>query len=216
MFVAIADSRVDSILLLGNTFLSCCCPQTLLFHREIYDISPSLPTVSISTVNQGPNILNFKIPEINFLSFKLCAIRSGVMKPHPVPPSPQDVNHPFVQHILSVSHSVAVRASYFQCSSHIYFTQYACSVAQQGPTLCGPMNSSLPGPSAHGIFQARTLEWGFLLQEIFPTQGLNLHLSHPVHQQVGSLLPAPLQWSQSKSSDAENLDMAKSSCRVLL
>ena len=41
--------------------------------------------------------------------------------------------------------------------------------------LCDPMDGGLPGSSIHGIFQARVLEWGchFLLQEIFPTQGLN-------------------------------------------
>ena len=33
-------------------------------------------------------------------------------------------------------------------------------VAQSCPTLCDPMNCSLPGSSAPGIFQARVLEWG--------------------------------------------------------
>ena len=33
-------------------------------------------------------------------------------------------------------------------------------VAQSYPTLCYPMDCSLPGSSAHGIFQARVLEWG--------------------------------------------------------
>ena len=28
------------------------------------------------------------------------------------------------------------------------------------PTLCDPMDCSLPGSSVHGIFQARVLEWG--------------------------------------------------------
>ena len=32
-------------------------------------------------------------------------------------------------------------------------------VAQQCPTLCDPMDCSLPGSSLHGIFQARILEW---------------------------------------------------------
>ena len=30
---------------------------------------------------------------------------------------------------------------------------------QSNPTLCDPMNCSLPGSSIHGILQARTLEW---------------------------------------------------------
>ena len=33
-------------------------------------------------------------------------------------------------------------------------------VAQSGQTLSDPMDYSLPGSSAHGIFQARVLEWG--------------------------------------------------------
>jgi len=33
-------------------------------------------------------------------------------------------------------------------------------VAQPYPTLSDPMDCSLPGSAAHGIFQARVLEWG--------------------------------------------------------
>ena len=33
-------------------------------------------------------------------------------------------------------------------------------VAQLCPTLSYPMDSSAPGSSVHGIFQARVLEWG--------------------------------------------------------
>ena len=33
-------------------------------------------------------------------------------------------------------------------------------VAQSCPTLSDPMDCSLPGSSAHGIYQARVLEWG--------------------------------------------------------
>ena len=32
--------------------------------------------------------------------------------------------------------------------------------AQSSPTLSNPMDCSPPGSSAHGIFQARVLEWG--------------------------------------------------------
>ena len=31
---------------------------------------------------------------------------------------------------------------------------------QSCPTLCDPMDCSLPGSSIHGIFQATVLEWG--------------------------------------------------------
>ena len=35
-------------------------------------------------------------------------------------------------------------------------------VAQSSPTLSDPMDCSLPGSSAHGICQARVLEWGVI------------------------------------------------------
>ena len=57
---------------------------------------------------------------------------------------------------------------FFFCSFYLSFIimnnsedlyTYMCSVAQLCLTLCGPMDCSLPGSSAHGIFQARILEW---------------------------------------------------------
>ena len=33
-------------------------------------------------------------------------------------------------------------------------------VPQSCPTLCDPMDCSLPGSSTHGVSQARVLEWG--------------------------------------------------------
>ena len=36
-------------------------------------------------------------------------------------------------------------------------------VAQSCPTLSNPMDCSLPDSSAHGIFQARVLEWGAIV-----------------------------------------------------
>ena len=35
-------------------------------------------------------------------------------------------------------------------------------VAQSCPTLCDPMDDSLPGSVVHGIFQARILEWAVI------------------------------------------------------
>ena len=43
-------------------------------------------------------------------------------------------------------------------------------VTQSYPTLCDPMDCSLPGSSVHGIFQARVLEWGaiaFSISEVY-------------------------------------------------
>ena len=47
---------------------------------------------------------------------------------------------------------------------------------QSCPTLCDPMDCSLPGSSAHGILQARILKW--VAMSFFLTQGSNLHLLH--------------------------------------
>ena len=62
-----------------------------------------------------------------------------------------------------------------------------CIVAKSCPTLCNPMDCSIPGSSVHGISQARILEWVNISssREILPTQGSNSHL---LHWQVVSLL----------------------------
>ena len=39
--------------------------------------------------------------------------------------------------------------------------------AQSCPTLCDPMDCSLPGSSVHGIVQARVLEWGAIAFSVF-------------------------------------------------
>ena len=64
-------------------------------------------------------------------------------------------------------------------------------VAQSCPTPSDPMNSSLPGSSIHGIFQARVLEWGAIigtaqmLMQMINGQGLGFPCSsenkEPVH-----------------------------------
>ena len=46
------------------------------------------------------------------------------------------------------------------CPSPMHESESESEVAQSCPTLSYPMDCSLPGSSAHGIFQARVLEWG--------------------------------------------------------
>ena len=55
-------------------------------------------------------------------------------------------------------------------------------VTQSCLTLCDPMDCSPSGSSVHGILWARILEGVALLQEIFPSQGLNpgLLLCRPI------------------------------------
>ena len=97
--------------------------------------------------------------------------------------------------------------SSFDLSVHLL----SCSVTQSCPTLCNPMDCSLPGSSVHVIFQAKILEWVAISssREICtwlwsinckhqcpqtsqgPTQGLNPHLSVSPTLHVGSFPPAP-------------------------
>ena len=50
-----------------------------------------------------------------------------------------------------------------------------CLVTQSCPTLCNPMDCSLPGSSVHRDFPGKNtrVDCHSLLQGIFPTQGLN-------------------------------------------
>ena len=64
-----------------------------------------------------------------------------------------------------------------QCTSELSIvpgTQCVRAQSLSHPTLCNPMDFSLPGSSVHGIFQARILELAchFLLQGIFPTHSM--------------------------------------------
>ena len=62
----------------------------------------------------------------------------------------------------------------------VLFITGESEVAQSCPTLCDPVDCSLPGSSVHGILQAIVLEWIaiFFSRGIFPTQGLNPGLPH--------------------------------------
>ena len=52
-------------------------------------------------------------------------------------------------------------------------------VAQSCLTLSDPMDCSLPGSSAHGILQARVLEWGAIAFSYFSKLGI-LDFNHLV------------------------------------
>ena len=57
---------------------------------------------------------------------------------------------------IQPSHSLPPPSPFaFNLSQH----QSESEVAQSCPTLCDPMDCSLPGSSLHGILQARVLEW---------------------------------------------------------
>ena len=50
----------------------------------------------------------------------------------------------------------AVQKEIFRCEH----AAAAAKLLQSCPTLCDPIDSSPPGSSVHGIFQAKVLEWG--------------------------------------------------------
>ena len=52
-------------------------------------------------------------------------------------------------------------------------SQSESEVAQSCPTLCDPMDRSLPRSSIHGVFQARVLEWGAI-------SGINPESQHQI------------------------------------
>ena len=70
-------------------------------------------------------------------------------------------------------------------------------VAQSCPTLCDPVDCSLPGSSVHGILQARVLEWltiSFSRNGEHSTKYLdyNLHESH-----IPGVKEGPRDWTKS-------------------
>ena len=72
-----------------------------------------------------------------------------------------------------------------------------CLVAQFCQTLCDPMGCSSPGSSVHGDSPGKNTGVGChaLLQEIFPTQGLNPGLPHcrwVLYQMSHQRSPIPL------------------------
>ena len=74
------------------------------------------------------------------------------------------MEHPAVIKLLWYAHPT--RTTYFKKPSTLRYPNnqevkglLSEEVAQSCPTLCDPMDCSLPGSSVHGIFQARILEW---------------------------------------------------------
>ena len=65
-------------------------------------------------------------------------------------------------------------------NNNISHTHTQSEVAQPSPTLCDPMDLSLPGSSVHGTHQARVLEWvaiSFSEQQPPPLICLNIYIS---------------------------------------
>ena len=62
-------------------------------------------------------------------------------------------------------------------------------VTQSCLTLCDPMDCSLPDSSIHGIFQARVLEWGAILQTQWTRSSIFCTWFHYLYHQMLPVLP---------------------------
>ena len=62
-------------------------------------------------------------------------------------------------HFTSAFFIVQLSHPYMTTGKIIALTESESEVTQSCPTLCDPMDCSLPGSSVHGIFQARVLKW---------------------------------------------------------
>ena len=80
----------------------------------------------------------------------------------PVSPGPEGPA-PESEHFMAAPHSLFTMSFLFPIWGwptpvwHVFIL--VCMCAQSGPTLCDPINFSLPGSSFHGTFQTSILQW---------------------------------------------------------
>ena len=90
---------------------------------------------------------------------------------------------------LSIPESITnyTTFSHKEISTFYFLLCMHAKLAQSCPTPCEPIGCSLPGPSVHGILQARILEWVSVPSSswIFPTQRSNPHPLNLLHWQMG-------------------------------
>ena len=68
----------------------------------------------------------------------------------------RDFGSPFIRHLTSLVLPMILSPNE---TFSLWKKQVKVLVTQSCPTLCDPMDCSLPGSSVHGILQIRTLEW---------------------------------------------------------
>ena len=73
-------------------------------------------------------------------------------------PSPGDLPDPGINPISLRGRFFTTSSTWEALSEWLGEVKWS-EVAQSCPTLCNPVNCSLPGSSVHRIFQARVLEW---------------------------------------------------------
>ena len=88
--------------------------------------------------------------------------------------------HIFLSFFKKIVVKIVLHKSYHLNHFKVCSTMRACLVTQSCLTFCNPMDCNPPGSSVHGESSGKNTGVGchFLLQGIFPTQGLNRHLLH--------------------------------------
>ena len=99
-------------------------------------------------------LLVFCLPGFSWFSFISCCFGNLVLCIFSVCLVSID---PFVC-ILKIARGIQVLVKSNYCARQ-WNQRKGRKVAQSCPTLCDPMDCSLPGSSVHGIFQAIVLEW---------------------------------------------------------
>ena len=69
-------------------------------------------------------------------------------------------SHRIVPQLLICSGLLTLGCLSQRSKTWVHTAAAAAKSLQSCPTLCDPMDCSVPGSCVHGIFQARVLEWG--------------------------------------------------------
>ena len=86
--------------------------------------------------------------------------------------------------------------------------------AQSCPTLCDPMDHSLPGSSVHEIFQARGLEWvAIAFSTLIYRQAYNFFLPGTVNLPIRKNHTHVIQIGKSRETEFQNCQVSKKESR---
>ncbi|KAB0377249.1 hypothetical protein FD755_011693, partial [Muntiacus reevesi] len=138
-----------------QTWLWISGPLCLYCAERLYRcIRSNKPVTIISVTSHPSDVLEIRMVKENFKA------RPGQYIILHCPSVSALENHPFTLTMLSVigiwAHVDVLR---FRDGVLSGLAVLFAGSLQSGPTLCDPMDCSPPGPSVHGIFQARMLEW---------------------------------------------------------
>ena len=104
-----------------------------------------------------------------------------------------------IESVMPSNHLILCRPLLFPPSIFPWSSVQFILVTQSCPTLCCPMDYSLPGSSVHGIFQARVLEWVAISfskhnyeANAIPVGGISDSGSHLLVWTSHCLLPTPV------------------------